>query len=323
MDAVVTTARKANVSRDTAPLAVLAEGAAAGIPGALVTISQIIGGAPRGLGTQMAVLADGRHVGHISGGCVEPAVAAEIVPLIASGSDTTLRFGPGSRFIDIRFPCGGGVDLLVHVRPDAAMVREALALEARREPFAIGFEPGRSAARLLPPAGPTGWQGETFVRRYLPPSRLLLIGRGPDFEAMARVAAAAEFELVLATPDEGSVATLRDLGVPVLHLTAPGDVPTLPIDAFTATVLVFHEHEWEGAILARAAVGEGFYVGAIGSVATQRARLDRLRRMAIPEEAVARVRGPIGLIDRAREPGLLALSVLAEIAAVRAERDRA
>jgi xanthine dehydrogenase accessory factor len=313
----------AGLSRDAVPFAFLARARALGIPGALVSISAIDGGAPKALGTHMAVLADGRYIGHVSGGCVEPAIAAEVAPMIASGKDQVIRFGKGSCYMDIRFPCGGGVDLLVHAAPGAALVDDALARFGQRESFAIAFNPPRSRARLANAGAETGWQDGEFVRRYLPRTRLLLVGRGPDFETLARVAIAAEYDLALATPDAGSALALADLGVPVELLKTPAQPFDLPIDPWTATVLLFHEHEWEHAILARAAAANGFYVGALGSVKTHALRRERLAAMGLPQEHIDRIRGPIGLLDRAREPGMLALSVLAEIAAARAALDRA
>jgi xanthine dehydrogenase accessory factor len=310
------------LSRDAAPFAFLRRAEAQGIRGALVSISAIDGGAPKALGTHMAVLEDGRHIGHVSGGCVEAAIAAEVAPIIARGTDEVIRFGMGSCFIDIRFPCGGGVDLLIHARPDAALLDGALARFARRDDFAIAFDPAKSASRLVDAAGETGWADGVFVRRYLPRTRLLAIGRGPDLEVIARVAAAAELDLAFATPDENSAASLAALGAPITLLKTPGQAIELPIDKWTATVLLFHEHEWENAILARAAAADGFYLGALGSVRTHRERCERLRGMGVPEAHIARIRGPIGLIDRAREPGMLALSVLAEISAARAALDR-
>jgi xanthine dehydrogenase accessory factor len=313
----------AGLSRDAAAFAFLARARELGIPGALVSISAIDGGAPKALGTHMAVLADGRHLGHVSGGCVEPAIAAEVAPMIAAGKDQIIRFGKGSCYMDIRFPCGGGVDLLVHVAPDAALIDVALARFARRESFAIAFDPSRSRARLEAAGRETDWRDGEFVRRYVPRTRLLLLGRGPDFETLARVAIAAEYDLVLATPDAGSALALADLGAPVELLKTPTQVFELPIDPWTATVLLFHEHEWEHAILARAAAANGFYVGALGSVKTHALRRERLAAMGVPAEHIDRIRGPIGLLDRAREPCMLAVSILAEIAATRAALDRA
>jgi xanthine dehydrogenase accessory factor len=320
----IVTSAPAGVSRDVAPLAFLAAAKARGMEGALVTISGIDGGAPRPPGTYMAVLADGSHAGHVSGGCVEPAIAAEVKPLIGTGKDEVIRFGKGSCFIDIRFPCGGGVDLLVHTSPSAEMLQAALALDARRQAFGIAFEPAASHARVIESEGTaTGWQDGVFARRHLPRTRLLAVGRGPDLEVLARVAAAAELELRLATPDESTARALSALDVPVELLRSPRQPWDLPIDPWTATVLMFHEHEWENAILARAAAADGFYVGALGSVRTPSQRRERLLAMGVPAKRIDRIRGPIGLIDRARDPGTLALSVLAEIAAARNALDRA
>jgi xanthine dehydrogenase accessory factor len=312
----------AGMSRDAAPFAFLARAKALGIEGALVSISAIDGGAPKALGTHLAVLADGRHLGHVSGGCVEPAIAAEVAKIIVGGRDEIIRFGKDSCFIDIRFPCGGGVDLLVHVSPSAAMLAEALIRFERREAFSISFDPDTSAARLNEATAPTGWRDGAFVRRYLPRTRILLIGRGPDLEVSARVARAAELDVSFATPDESTALALANLGAEAMLLRTPGQAVDLPIDKWTATVLLFHEHEWENAILARAVATDGFYVGALGSVKTHRQRRERLAAMGVPSELIERIHGPIGLIDRAREPGILALSVLAEISAIRAQLDR-
>jgi xanthine dehydrogenase accessory factor len=312
----------AGPGRDAAPFAFLRRARTLGIRGALISISAIDGGAPRPLGAHMAVLEDGRWLGHVSGGCVEAAIAAEVMPVIARQTDEIIRFGKGSCFIDIRFPCGGGVDLLIHTQPDDALLEGALARFEGRKAFAIAFDPASSSSRLVEAAGETGWDDGVFVRRYLPRTKLLAIGRGPDLEVIARVAQAAELDLAFATPDEGTAASLAALGAPITLLRTPGQAIDLPIDRWTATVLLFHEHEWENAILARAAAADGFYLGALGSVRTHRERCERLRGMGVPEDHIARIKGPIGLIDRAREPGMLALSVLAEITAARAVLDR-
>lgn len=311
----------AAVDRDLAPFLLLQDAQAAGIRGALVTICQINGGAPKPLGTQMAVLEDGRFVGHVSGGCVEPAIAAEVAPLIAGGRDQVLTFGKGSCFIDIRFPCGGGVDLLVHTAPQPAMVEDAIARMRRRESFSMSFGLKESRGHIGGDTGSTGWSGDVFVRTFRPRTKLLLIGRGPDMEVLARVAMAAEYDLALATPDEMTAMSLARLGLPVERLKTPGDPFPLPIDRWTATVLMFHEHEWEGAILSRAVAADGFYVGALGSIRTHTMRRERLAGMGVPAALIDRIRGPIGLVDRAKDPGTLAISVLAEVAAARMTAD--
>lgn len=311
----------ADLTRDVAPFVFLAQARAQGIAGALVTVSGVDGGAPKPVGTHLAVLADGRHVGHVSGGCVEPAIAAEVAPLIAGGVDQIIRFGKGSCFMDIRFPCGGGVDLLVHVAPTDVLLEGAVSRLNARVPFSIVFEPKTSRATILDDAArPTGWDEESLVRRYLPRTRLLAAGRGPELEVMARVAFAAEFDVTLATSDDDTAASLRDLQA-AIRLKSPSSPFAASIDAWTATVVLFHEHEWEDSILAYAAGSPAFYIGALGSQRTHAARLERLASKGLTAAQLARIRGPIGLVARARDPGTLALSILAEISSVRAQVD--
>ena len=90
----------------------LLDAAARGERTVLVTITDVIGSSPRAPGTHMAVTENGDHLGSISSGCVEAAVVAEALRSFDSRRAEVIRFGRGSRFIDIRLPCGGGMDLL-------------------------------------------------------------------------------------------------------------------------------------------------------------------------------------------------------------------
>lgn len=307
---------------EAAPLSFLLDHGRAGTRGALVTICQVDGGAPRPVGAQMAVLSDGRFEGQISGGCVEPAIAAEVQAVIATGRDAILNFGKGSGMVDIQFPCGGGVAVLVHVSPDLDVLEAALALIEERRTFVLEQQsaPARTAIHADSDA-PTGWEETVFRRRFRPRTRLLLVGRGHELETTARAALAAGYEIKGASPDAASLAALGAMGIPATALTVPNQPWDLPVDRFTATVLLFHDHDWESTILARAVAMDGFYVGALGSHRTHRLRCMRLEAMGVSHDQIARIRGPIGLIDHARDPGTLALSVLAEVAAERAQVD--
>ncbi len=320
----LTSARFAGMNREAAPFAFLRAAETFGVRGALVTIYAINGGAPKPVGTQLGVLEDGRFIGYVSGGCVEPAIAAEVAAVIARGRNEILTFGRGSRFIDIRFPCGGGIDVHIQVDPDPRLLSEALFRLEGRRPFSLLFDKERETLSLVDGLGPaTGHEDGVFRRRYLPRTRVLLVGRGADLEVTARAARAAEFEIALATPSEETAAALADMHAPIKLLRTPSEAWDMPLDPWTATVLLFHEHEWEDHILAAALARDGFYVGALGSQRTHGQRRERLLSRGVPQDAIDRIRGPIGLINRAREPGTLALSILAEIAEARIAVDAA
>lgn len=306
--------------------ALLESGRQRGLDGVLISIVGIDGGAPRALGSHMAVLADGSYVGYISGGCVEASVAGEALNVLAGGKDAVLRFGRNSPFMDIRLPCGGGIDLHMHVRPDPAMVSEALDAIARRESFAIDFVPKANRATLVrdaDPDQPSDWHNGAFRRRYLPRTRLTLVGRGLEFEAMMRVGRAAGLDVAALSPDEHGLAVAQSLGIAATRLASLDHVPPMPVDRWTAVVFLFHDHDWESALLGQALATEAFFIGALGSTRTQARRKEHLLSAGFPADDVARVRGPIGLFGPTRDASSLSLSVLAEIAAERIATDAA
>lgn len=309
------------VGRELMPIAFLAEARASGIAGGLVVIVSIDGGAPKPVGTYMAVLEDGRHCGNISGGCVEPAVAAAVLPIIAGATDRIVTFGKGSPYMDIRFPCGGGIDLLVHCDPSEQTLLEALRKAEARQPFGIAFDIEASASALIDLPALTGMRDGIFLRRHLPRTRLVLAGRGPDLEVTARVAAAAELELFLITPDTDTADALSDLDVPTEIITSTRQRPRIPLDAWTAVALLFHEHEWEDTVITHAVSAPCFYIGALGSERTRAVRSKRLAAAGMAADQIARIRGPIGLVPHAKDASTLALSLLAEVAVVRASAE--
>lgn len=306
-----------------APFALLAEGRAQGRRGALITIVGLEGGAPRPLGTQMAVLEDGRYCGYVSGGCVEAAVAAEALVVLERGRDATLRFGLGSPFVDIQLPCGGGIDMHVHIDPDASTVARVQELTARRAAFSLVL-PADGVARVVQGDAPgrvSEWVSGAFHRRFAPRTRLMLIGRGLEFRTLARVGRAAGLDVVACSPDAGDLAAARQAGIEAVGLAALEHVPVLPADPWTAMVFLFHDHDWETALLRAALDSEAFFIGALGSRRTHAVRCERLARSGVSEAQIARICGPVGLFGPARSANALAVSVLAQIAEHRTRLD--
>jgi xanthine dehydrogenase accessory factor len=78
-------------------------------------------------------------------------------------------------------------------------------------------------------------------------------------------------------------------------------------------VCLFHEHDWETALLKQAIDGPCFYVGAMGSVRTHENRCKILREIGASQKQIDMIKGPIGLIPAQRNARFLAVSILAEI----------
>ena len=270
-----------------------------GIGCALVTLTEIRGGAFRALGTQMAVRGDASYCGYVSGGCVEAAVAAEAVVAIKNRQDQILRLGEGSRYFDIVLPCGGSIALSIHVLRESRSIGRILAALHARRACALEYDARLQVLTFVDQALPTGWDGGRFLRTYRPKTRLVLGGRSIELERTATLACASGLDVLLS----------QDLDV--------GSSTATAIDCDTAVALLFHDLDHELPTLAAALAGKPFYIGALGSARTHQRRTERLRSLGYGEADIARVKAPIGLFGRARDANSLALSVLADIAVTR------
>ncbi len=248
----------------------------------LCTITHIEGSFSRRLGAQLAVHPDGRVTGSLADGCLEQELAREIAK---GGERRVIRYGAGSPKIDFRLPCGGGLDILIDPDPDRSACAQVVArLDAREE------------ARLALPA-----PSPLAHRRFVPELRLVLFGEGPELAAMVQVAQSCGIGVEANDRDGGALA----LGQAPDHLAA---------DRWTAIVLLFHDHEWERAILQWALTTPAFLIGAQGGAPARAAREAELVSLGFAPEQVARIASPIGTVKHSREPLGLALSALAGIA---------
>jgi xanthine dehydrogenase accessory factor len=190
-------------------------------PAALCTIVGIDGSYSRRLGGQLAIGRDGSLAGSLADGCLERELESQSVLARQAGHPVVLRFGKSSPFIDFRLPCGSGLDILIDPEPESADLLAAVAALDRRMAASLSIPVPQE--RLL------------AVRTYLPGLRLLVLGDSAEALALVQLAAAFGTECVEVRPGPG---------------LALGKVPSdLSADRWTAIVLLFHNHEWETAIL--------------------------------------------------------------------------
>lgn len=167
--------------------------------------------------------------------------------------------------------------------------------------------------------------GETvqvYIESYLPPRRMVIIGAvhtaiplerwSRDLGYTTIVIDAREF---FATPERFPEAGELIVGWPDEALSG------LKIDPQTDIVVLSHDAKFEDPALEVALQSQAGYIGAIGSKKTSTERLVRLREKGFTDEQLDRIHGPIGLNLGGRSPEEVAISILAEIIAVRHGKD--
>jgi xanthine dehydrogenase accessory factor len=106
------------------------------------------------------------------------------------------------------------------------------------------------------------------------------------------------------------------------NVTVMTDWPDEALDALkpdsrTAVITLTHDPKLDDLALDRALKSDAFYIGSLGSRKNHANRLGRLRKLGHSEEALARLRGPVGLNIGAVTAPEIALAILAEFTAVR------
>ena len=161
--------------------------------------------------------------------------------------------------------------------------------------------------------GQTGMEGTDFILRIEPELRFLVFGKGPEAFTFAALTQSVGYPSLLLSPDSETLDSAASAGCPTRQLIRPGWPADLEVDGWTAILLFFHDHDWEPAILKGALDTPAFYVGSQGSQRAAETRRLALADLGVPEAAIARLHGPVGLIRSARDARTLAVSVLAEV----------
>lgn len=292
-------------------------------PAALVTLYRVVGGGPRPPGAQMLV-SQSVVAGFLSGGCVEADVALHAAGTLADGAPRRLIYGEGGPWPDIRLLCGARIEILVErlAPDDPAMAALLAAAEARRP--ALWITDGRTR-RLEPspnrrPPDCTVSDAPFQLRRlYEPVPRLVVVGSDPIALATASLGVQAGFETTLVRP-KGPLEPPPLPGVGYSRDEPEEAIAAIGLDPWAAVAVATHDWDLDQAALVAALPSAAAYIGVLGARRRLPERLARLRSAGVDEEALARLKAPIGLDLGGKAPWEVAISVIAEIIAERAAR---
>jgi xanthine dehydrogenase accessory factor len=286
----------------------------------LVTVIETWGSAPRPPGALLALRDDGLVVGSVSGGCVEDDLIDRVRHGERVGKPSMVAYGvtkeEAARF---GLPCGGNLRLVQEPLLEPAWIDEVLARTARHELVARRLDMATGAVAVE-----TAARGEAFMfdgkqlrALFGPRWRLLVIGAGQLSRALAPMALALDFEVICCDPRE-EYHLSWDVPGTVFSKAMPDDlVLELHLDPHSAVVAVTHDPKLDDLVLLEALKSPAFYVGALGSRGNQAKRKERLKLFELSDEQIERLHGPVGLDIGARTPAEIAVSIVAEIVAVR------
>jgi xanthine dehydrogenase accessory factor len=322
-----------------------------------VAVATVIGvkrSAPRPPGAKMAINDEGEVSGAVSGGCVEGAVVEVAERVIACGEPQLLHFGIADEDAwDVGLPCGGEISVFVARGAHAGFARAARE-EGRAALVTVVEPPERAgAAMLVLPDGSTdGSLGDAtldaraaalgeelmwaerselreesgvtlFVDATAPAPRLVVFGAVDFAGALCRLARTSGWRPYVVDPR-------ARFATPERFPDAEEVVAAWPEEAFeriggidraTYVAVLTHDPKLDDAALSIALRSDAAYVGAMGSRRAQARRRERLLALGLSDEEIGRLAAPIGLDLGALTPEETALSIMAEVVAVRNGRE--
>ena len=287
----------------------------------LVTVVRTWGSSPRPAGALLAICDDGRVTGSVSGGCIEDdlieRVRREGIPrtlpeLVTYGisADEAHRFG---------LPCGGTIELALEPLHGASRIAELLSLLEGHQLVARKLDLATGAVTLAPAGAGVTLQLADGVLTTIhgPRWRLLIIGAGQLSRILAQIASAMDYHVIVCDPREDYLASWNLPGIEPVHAMPDDLVIEMRPDARTAVVALTHDPKLDDLALMEALKSDAFYVGAIGSRANNAKRRERLAQFDLTDEQIARLHGPIGLYIGSKTPAEIAVSVMAEMTAIK------
>jgi xanthine dehydrogenase accessory factor len=287
----------------------------------LATVVETWGSAPRQVGAMLALTADGRLVGSVSGGCIEddlllkikngqgPQERPEVVTYGVSAEEAR-RFG---------LPCGGTLRLVLESLSSAASWKQVLEAIERREVVARKLDIQSGEARVAPATtnDETAFDEQTLITVHGPRWRLVIVGAGQMTVYLAQMAQALDYHVLVCDPREEYRASWGMPGVELSTMMPDDYLVSLKLDRHTAIVALTHDPKQDDLALLEALKSDAFYVGAIGSRKHQESRRERLAEFGITQQELTRLHGPIGLPLGGKTPPEMAIAILADMTASR------
>ena len=164
--------------------------------------------------------------------------------------------------------------------------------------------------------------GELFMEFHPPSLKLIIIGGVHIAIPLAHQAKSLGYRVYIVDPRSAFGKETRFPKVDALLTSWPDKaLDEIGINSSTAVAVLTHDPKIDDPALSKALSSPAFYVGALGSKRTQQDRRQRLLGSGLTRDQVARLYGPIGLDLGGRDPGEIALSIVAEIVAARSGKD--
>jgi xanthine dehydrogenase accessory factor len=286
------------------------------------TVIRTWGSAPRPPGSVMVIRDDGQVAGSVSGGCIED----DLIRRVAQGKlalrlpETTTYGASAEEARRFGLPCGGSVQIVLEPLSNQSQLRALLSGIEAHQQLQRELDMATGVVKLV--AATEGdkvlFDGHKLITVHGPRLRLLIIGGGQLSRYLASMAQMLDYQVTVCEPRTEYHEGWEQLSGVTLSTTMPDDlVLSMNLDSNSAVVAITHDPKLDDLALMEALRTPACYVGALGSRHNNDVRRARLLEFDVSPDEAARMRGPVGLRLGGLTPPEIALSIVAELTAMR------
>lgn len=294
------------------------------------TVVSVKGSAPRPVGARLAVNKDGDMAGSVSGGCVESAVVISALEVMETGTGRLEHFGISDDMAwDVGLSCGGIIDVWIQPLDQESAIDEARARQKAGESVALVTWLDGSGKQIV--TADLAWENsglfdldgsQVYVELFPTVKQLVIFGAVHAAQPLSRYAQDLGFEVVVVDARTALATKDRFPNVEKILTSWPDAAYNqLTITDSTWIAILSHDPKFDEPAILGALNTDAAYIGTVGSRKTNDDRRERLREAGVSEEQLARLHGPIGLNIGGKTPEEMAISILAEMIAIKNGRD--
>lgn len=269
----------------------------------------------------------GLIVGSLSGGCVEDDLLEKLQNgVLAEKKPQFFRYGETDEEAEqLGLPCGGHLDIVVEpLEPTDANRRTFAHIAQRLRLRKSVLRTSQLDRGLTESQDVEAFQDfeinndrTLLSQTYGPRFQLIVIGSGMVSQYVAEMAIALDYQVIICDPRKENLDAFPVDGVEKASEMPDDLILERGQDSQTAIVALTHDPRIDDMGLLGAFETDAFYIGAMGSERTSANRRVRLRELDVSEEQLKRLHAPIGLPIGSKTPPEIAVSIIAEITAIR------
>ena len=296
----------------------------------LCTILKTWGSSPRPVGAMMACTLDGELIGSLSGGCIEEDFLEQLrdgslkSQYDTTGGPFTVRYGETeAEQARLKLPCGGQLHVLLEyitaTGPNQAVFGKLTENLENHNKISrvVNLDSGEICSDDHSGEDAVVMKDNLMINSLSPMFSLLLLGAGDVARYVAEMALALEYDVMLCDPRPKYLDNWHVDGVKTTSRLPDDVVRDHFSNPYSGIIALAHDPRVDDMALMQALKTDAFYIGAMGSERTSAARRERLPELGLSKDEIDILHAPIGFQIQSKTPAEIAISIMAQVTAVR------